>query len=73
MTLNLRNTYNGSECLLALAEQPAAETIPPTVFTEPSEGKDQQILGVSNDGLDNVENNLIMHPDDHLTSPEGEE
>ena len=38
MTLNLRNTYRGSESLLALTESPPQEPPPVTVLTEPSEG-----------------------------------
>lgn len=38
MTLNLRNTYHGSQSLLALAEAPPQEPPTVTVLTEPSEG-----------------------------------
>ncbi len=66
LTINLRTTYCGSDSLGSegVASMPPAP--PPVVFTEPSEP-------VSNDGFDNVENNLILRAHDHITSPEGKE
>ena len=68
MTINIRTTYTGSESLVGIIEVPAPEPSAPAVavFTDPSEA-------VSNDGFDNVENNLILRAHDHIVSPEGKE
>ena len=79
LTLNLRITYQGSDSLAPTMEPSSLLGVDLTthiiVYTEPSEGNIEcgTCEGVSNDGDDNVENNLILRAHDHIISPEGKE